>query len=426
LYASVLQALIDHYYTANKSKAFELMALVEEDKDLALESFAALKSLKDKSIIKNNPIQCRFGMVPITASMDLTELINKITQAESKSSSSKAFSKLAKELSIGIIVFNRIVYNPIEYNIRPLILSEEAAKYVQHKEYGITAKTINRFKTILPSGLAAKKSSKVDTKKSDLSTKKSNTPLFNWDFSTEIHNPDAAKFYIVETLNGNTYRFMAPWLSSSNLSLTKFRVLHILNYDNTKPTRATNYHCVATKHATKNMFLSKALDIDSFDEKSTDINSGTLQHDLLTSILEYVEKYLNKNYPKGVKSSNDILDILHESDLIVYFSRELVRRYKTAAADDTRSFDAGAFDFNELLSSFSVSLQKATRRFARELHNSYSRNPLKPEVFGKDDSKIAVMLKLREVLQESINLVIKFDDNLYTDLNYKYLILNFT
>lgn len=398
IYAAVMQELIDHFYTVDKQQAFKLMAIIEEDKSLALDHMKL-----GKSTVKNNPPQHRFGLVPVTISMSISDCITKMSELESKSVKSSSISKVAKELSVGIIVFNRIVYTPIEYNIRPLILEEESKEYVQPKEYGITLKTINRFKTILPS----------ESKK--------------WDFSNEFHNDTEDKFYVLETLNGSTYRFLAPWLSSKSMSMSRFRVVQILDYDITKPSRATNYNFAATKIATKNMFLSKALALESFENQLVDVESGIIQRELTDDVMAFIDKYVSKKYARGIKNSTQVSDILHSDEVIKHFSLSLVLAYKKGASTaDMKNLNAGTFSFSEVLCSFIVNLQLATRRFARELHNGYTRNPLKLDVFEKHDYMTIIREKISSIVFDAISLIIKLDENIYTNLHYKYLILNFT
>jgi len=454
LYANVMQLLIDHYYTIDKLYTFQLMKYLEDDKSLVLNN-PGLKKVKNKTIIKTNPSQTRFGLIPVTVSQPLDICIGKIEQNLNKTTKHKSLKKVADALDISIIVFNHIVYNPIEYNIRSLILEDDAKQYVQPKEFGITDKVVKRFQTIIatekptdwkfsiefyniddaddvsksnksdqPDGVS--KSNKSDQPDGVSKSNKSDQPDGVSQLSKTVSIDSTKKFYILETLNGTTYRFLAPWLSN-NIALARFRVEHILNYDPTKPSRATSYHFNATNLAVQNMFLPKALEMESFENQTTDVASGVIQQELIEQTMRYIDNLIAKKYAKGIKSSIEINDILHDPGLMQHFNRELVKLYKKGSASpDVNEFDAGSFPFYEVLSSFIVNLQIASRRFSREIHTGYSRTPLRPEAFTQHDAASIIRTKILTVVQEAISLIIKLDENLYTSLHYKYLILNFT
>jgi len=96
--------------------------------------------------------------------------------------------------------------------------------------------------------------------------------------------------------------------------------------------------------------------------------------------------------------------------------------------DNLKQFNAGSFPFEEVLVSFMMELQIMTRRLSKELHDGYSRNPLKNEVFDKNNKEkmTTIETKLFDVVTDAIRLIIKDDSNIYLSMHVKYAILNDT
>ncbi len=397
IYANVMQRAIDEFFASERSLSFKLLEYISEDKQLALSG--KYEQVLKKSV-SSNPPQTRFGLLPMTSSMLLKDLLPIILAEEKITVSTDNIAQLAKKHSIGFIEMKSIIYTPVEYNVRPLVNANDAKQYIQPSEYGINEKTVERFKTLSTFGNINK-----------------------WDFSIHVYTPNADHFYIIETLDGKTYRCLAPWLQSSRYSVAKFRAQKLLDYgkDN-KPTKALEYHAYAQQQATKNMFLGKALALEDFDPKLTDIESGKIQANIADAVIEQV-KVVMKSYKKSLDPIV-VSDILHDRSIVETFISATEREF----ALDKRSFDGGKFPIAEIVSSFIVALQTASRRFAREVHNGYSRDPLKPKDFTDDHSANHLLAseKIDRVLRNAVELVIKLDENLFTSNYYKYLILNHT
>ncbi len=393
LYAYLMQRAINEFFSIDKSLVFKLTEFITEDKAHALRGNYK-SNIPPKDASKKNPPQTRFGLLPVTAAMPLKELLKVILAEDNIAADTTNLEKLAKKHHIGFIVFTSIVNTPADYNISALTLPDVAKEYMQPDEYGITKKTIQRFTTLNTYGAG-----------------------YGWSFSITTHNKTAEKFYIIETLDGDTYRCMAPWLQSTKYSVSKFRVKKIIDYDQTIPSRALEYHDLAIKQALPNMFTNKILALDEFDAKLENVQSGSIQHSVVDKVVKVASKLIVKT---KFKSSNDVSNLLHEPVIVEAFISAVEQEF----ASDTNSFNGGAFPRCELASSFITALQTASRRFAREVHNGYSRNPLKDEDLQGDSKQVATD-KIIEVLKNAVELVIKLDDNLFTSSYYKYLILNY-
>lgn len=390
IYARVIQRAIDELFTTDKHLVFQLIAWIEEDKKHALDNMYQTEAKHNKA---NNPPQSRFGLLPMTSSMALKDLLQLVLAEEKTTVDSTNLAQISKKLKIGFIIFNSIVYTPVEYKVRPLVNETEAKEYIQPQEYGINSKTIERFKTLREFGNINK-----------------------WDFSVEVHNTGAEKFYILETLDSKTYRALAPWLSSTRYSVAKFRVHRILDYSEKKVSKALNYHAYCISSATKNMFLGKALELENFENQLTDVESGKMQANIADAVISTVDNIIKKEYKGKITTSLEVSDILHHPDIGRTFINSVVLEF----TNDKTRFDAGKFPMSEIIASFATALQTAGRRFVREVHNGYSREPLKPADIDQ------AVEKIHKVLNDSVELVVKLDSNLFTSNYYKYLILNYT
>ncbi len=390
IYANVMQKSIDTFFSQDKTLVFKLLEFINEDKKLVLADSYQTKSKK----IKTNPPQTRFGLLPATASMALTDLLTLIL---GQSNTTNNFTQLSKKHNCGFIILNSIVYTPVEYNIQRITDVNAAQAYIMPSDAGINKKTIERFTTLTP-------------------LKSSN----KWDFSMEIHNADAGKFYILETLDGNSYRCLVPWLSTTSYSVNKFRAQKLLDYKNGEPTSALNYHALAMKSATKNMFLGRKLALDEFDTQVAQIDSGQIQNAITDAILDVANNLLNR---AKIHTSTDVSDLLHDTSINATFMSAIERAF----AENADNFDGGKFPAAEMMTSFITAMQTTGRRFAREIHNGYARSPLKSSEFTDSaiKNKAIAAEKIESVIRNAVELVIRRDDNLFTSSFYKYLILNY-
>ena len=394
IYANLMQQLIDSYFTTNKTMAFKLLAMIEEDKNNALKGTSTTQFKSSK----NNPRQNRYGMLPVTKSMPIKDILGIISKEVGKSISGIDFKTIAKKLNVGFIIINKIVYSPVEYNTRPLIIEEDAKPYIQPNLYGINEKVINRFNTI-------KQLKLID----------------NWNFSINTYNEDASIFYILETTDGDNYKLLAPWLKSDKYGVAAFRVTRILT--NNSIGRSVDYHAKKINIAIPNMFAKKMLDLESVAERSYDIDSNLIRNSIIGDIMRTINDIYSKKFKNGFKNSTEVSNLLHDPEIVdTYINSSLIHYAKGAD-----SYDAGDFAISEILSTFLVMLQETGRRFSRELHNGYARDPIKDEIFAgiKTTRDNIVMERVLNIVNNTMSLIIKLDSNPFVHIYTKYIKLNF-
>jgi len=477
LYANFIQTLINNIQNdPSKHKLmYEILNMIELDKDEFISGNVQNKlSAKHKNIHIINPPLKRFGLIPVTDSMPLNNILNVIFAGQI--SGKISLQSYAKTNQVCFILMYRVVYNPIEYNIRSLILESDAQTYKQPDGYGITTKVVDRFRNIgLVGGSSTKQPAKSKVKTTGKTTSKTTSKGVSkttskgvsksvsnatsksvsksvsnatsksvsknvsknarWNFSYEIigdhTSENTKKFYVLESLDGFTYRALVPWILPKGFGLPKYRVEMLLSYitSSNKPDRVVNYHHINTKKAVSNMFLRRPLALDILEQHSQEIDTQIIRNELYLKLTKLIkEDIIGKKYAKGQKinSNIDINIIIHDERIKDLFIKVLLSMYDVGSKlSFEQEFSSGLFPFYEILSTFIVSLRKLGNRFMKELHNAYNRNELPSSTFDSADKVTVIYKKLDEIITALLQMLIDDKTNIYSSMNYKYLLLNF-
>jgi hypothetical protein len=173
------------------------------------------------------------------------------------------------------------------------------------------------------------------------------------------------------------------------------------------------------------MFLSKPLGLDSLAEHAKEVDTQIIRNELFLKIKSIINTLISKN---DIDSLHDINDILHSELIKETFTSVILTMYKTASKyTDLQEFDAGKFPFSELFSSFLIELQSITRLFMKQLHDAFNRSLPSNDLFklSKKEKNTAIGKLLDEIILHSLQIVVSDGGNIYSALNYKYLLLNF-
>lgn len=410
LYQHIMQKLILIFYNVLNDENIYfsniLMNRIEQDKNIVL--LADSKKSKFKKIHIANPSLSRFGLIPITDSIELSDALYKVFKK--KFPNNIDLSQIAEEERINIIVSRKIVSVPIEYSINSLINRDIAKQYKQKENSGINKKTIERFNNIRLIGQPEAKTN--NHQPAPIQT-------FDYDFGYDIYEYKCSKYCIFETLDGKTYRILTPWLDNTKYIIDYIHINGFIKYisEPNQPLRATAYQRDAIKQMSVNMFMPNHFDIESFTKKSS-VNTQILQNSIFLDISEI----FHDNIDEKVKTTADINRIIHIPDIKELLIVNIIRMYNNSAPTDYgQEAHAGQFPFAELLTTFFVSLDKLAGRFMKELHDGYNNDPLIPSEFTADRVKV----KLDDVLLKTIHLLIDSTENIYSNINFKYLILNY-
>ncbi len=404
LYSSAIQKILDtDPVDGKKTDVFSINAMIESDKTFFMEGTTKnTLSRKYRKLHNTNPPMKTFGFIPVTESMPIDKLahlmINKQTSGKIN------LAKYAVANNVCFIKLNHVVFEPVEYDIRKVVIPEEAKLFQQPSEYGITEKTIEQYRTV------------------------NQLPENKWNFGYEIIGKTTANlFYVMETIDGVKYRALAPWMKAQGLGLPFFRVKSLLNYiqgDN-NPDRVSNYHQATINKAIPNMFIPRKLDMENIDYSSQDVNITLIQNEVYVNLTNTIKTIIQKEYKKGIRSGYDVNKILHDPRIKESVHSSMLNMFNIGSNVTKYEFSAGAFPFHEILSAYVVDLQQMCDRFMREVHDGYNRNPLSAEVFEQKDNS-DVIKKIDSIILAVVHMLITTNDNIYAYMNYKYMILNFS
>lgn len=411
LYSYIIQKLIDYLSDQKyelKQIMYKIMDQIEYDKDYFMIHNINEKPFKTKY---SNPMIKRFGLIPVTLSTELSDIIPIMLN---KSITGKIdFKSIAKSENCCIIVMQNCTYTPIEYNVQPLLMKHIAGKTLQPINYGINDKIIERFQTIKE--VLDSKGKKSEAK---------------WEFSYEIYgDKESSKYYILETINSKKYRILSPWMFSRSYAIPSHKIKPIVTYLENPyiPSRVSSYQNNSIKQSLKKMFVSKPLDLSSIDEHSKEMDAQGIKTELFLKINSVIKDIIKSEYANGkkLKTNAEINDVIHDSRISDTFSSTLLKMYNIGFKTlDAREFDAGKFPFYELLSSYILDLRDSNRKFMKDLHDTYNRDPINKDILEKNDMSM-INQKIEQVLTAAITNQINDKNNIYQSLNYKYLLLNF-
>lgn len=418
IYSNIVQNLLNiSVSNSNNNITDNILKIIEEDKTYYLvdsqkktqKNSKTNSKTNSKNIHIINPPLRRFGLTPSTLLMNKNKLLEIIL--DKKTNGNINLKKYSKDEKVGFIIFTRVVYHPIEYNINKLINKSEAQNYIQPNEYGINKKIIERFKII----------KQFDTEE-------------KWNFQFELigEYDKVDKYYILETLDTKLYRALTKKYNSDKYSIPKEQIKDLIEYfsNNNQPNRISSYHQLTQKKALNYMFLEKSIDIDNIIDKSQYVNTQIIQNDVYMKILDVLKKYIHVKYHNGdlIKNNNDMNDILHNKDLLITYTEVMIENYdKGMSGTLARNYNAGAFPFEELLASYLKELNFISQRFMKELHDGYNRDPISDEIFkgpNKDKRRI-IMDKLEEIIKSAILITVDNTSNIYSTIITKYNLLNY-
>ena len=392
VYVSITQKTIDNLYHNARGKMFEIVRMIEEDKEYILPD---VENVYTASVCKNQPAIKRFGLMPICSIDTLDNILELILP---NVSGKVDMQRYANKHDVGFIIMINAVYTPIEYNSRMLYDKEEFKNIHLPDGVGVNAKVLNLFGTI----------------HSLLQDKK--TTRQKWDMSIEIINKEAKQFYILEALESNPknqrFRALAPWIQSSNALVSRHRIESLLSYID-KPhevDRITKYQKLCIGKGLNFMFEHIPLDIESMIDRSKTVDIHIVRNKIYIELRKVIHKIIEKNKPKV---DADVNEIIHDKRISIEMRRALIELKKMAGHVEH------GFTEGELLTSYVVDTNYAVRRVMKELHDGYNRNPL------KNITVDSLQQNLDELLMNIVNRVFGENDNIFSSIQLKQILLTY-
>jgi len=410
LYAVIMQKLLDYHKGPYKHISEYILSQIEKDKDFLMSGYIK-NTLKTKDIHLKNPPYKRFGLMPLTDLMPWKTLITKLLNNQITGRIN--LKQYAKKNNLIFILMYHITYTPIQYYLNKLL----ECSTLPNKEYGLTQSLIDKYDII-----------KI------LPTQANDAWDIHYEIIGELDNPKSTQCYIIESINHNQYRALAPWIyGNNNYSIPKHKLEQLIQFikNPNEPNRIANYHTVAIQRSIENMFLLQPLSVKILEENAKEIDIQLMQNDVYLKIMKVIRyDIIYKKYDDGKKilTHRHINEILHDSLILDTFIKVILSMFKVGTKlTFTHEYSAGKFPLHEILVTYIKDLQDLATRFMKELHDQYNKNPLSDTVFRESLSKKNDMIiqHLEQILTKIIQIVLNNKDNIYATLNYKYLLLNF-
>lgn len=405
IYSVILQSVMD----ANRTLITPILQIIEDDKTFALSDadYKYLDEVKIKPM--KNPAHRFFGLVPSNVCKPLNELFPDIYKSDSslsKKSPEEALKHIASKDNVTIIYMKKFTANPIEFSIWKLTRVEDAANYIVKgvtKNSGLSSQLIDRMK-IINYIEAPDKSDK-------------------WNLSEYLlfGPPDGNIFYILDSFNAKTFRFLRPWIANDNNNnkIPRSYITGLLTYMDVIPgnkiDRLSIYNELQEREIYKNMFLRQPIDIEELvADVQAEMDAPKLKQELSTMIAKKV---------KTPKNWYELGNLLHSSELIDEFADSLIKLYPTHFKDSLAMDKRVQFAFSETLSTFLVEINNVRRSFGRALHERYVKTPkdVQQNAFRSAGN---IDIFVTQLIRQALDDIITNKSNVYSSLLMKNKILS--
>lgn len=325
-----------------------------------------------------------------------------------------------KKLDVCVVIINRVIKNPIEFNLWRLIDRKIAHSYAQSPNMGITQNTIDQFNTIQFKELKG--------------TKK-------WNFNIDKYGSiDSEYFIILENLNNELYRVMSIYNeiyehktegSRKEVKIHKNKITEFIDYVKNKgeiptKTRITEYNLIREKEILKNLFLPIKFNVNDIKLKSQIVESHLLRHFILTNLQKQFDEIFKKEYKNGnkIKTYKDISDLVHNKKFIDIFDSILIEQYHIYAIKNENNNND--FNFSESMSTFLTVLFNMNTEFRRLIHDTYISTNIDMKILlATDKIKHDELFDIfTEIVKNVLVKIISDERNIYQEILYKNGLLN--
>lgn len=394
IYSIILQTTMDQ----NKSLITRIIQMIEQDKTFILDDF---KSDYEKLEVKpvKNMAHRFFRLVPSNVSKPLKELFNYIDDTKDVED---CLESIVKKEGISIIYMKKFTANPIEFAIWKLTKLEEAAKFIQlgaEKNTGMNEKLIERMKIIN----YIEKPEKHD----------------KWNLSEYVlygdHKTDM--FYILDSFNNKTFRFLKPWTNAGN-KVPRSYLIGLLSYmgyiKGNSRDRISIYNELQERDIMNHLFLRHPVDVEALvADVQADMDAPKLKQELAGIITDTI---------KTPKNWYELGGVVHNADLIDEFANGIIKLYPKHFKDSLALDKRVQFPFSETISTFLVELNNVKKSFGRSLHERYvktHRDVQQTAFRSVDNTKYFI----KQLIRDSLDDVITNKSNVYSTLLMKNKIL---
>jgi hypothetical protein len=365
LYQSIMKNLIEVNTGTEKGSKIvkKIMKLMEKLKTSSLicPRVGIIGNKNKKSNTVQRLVQMN-NLVPSIKSGPFKDIVKELTGVKVSGEDKRSIDNACKIASsvdrkIGFVVIRKISTNPMKHVIASLIDKEYVIRTgnFQSADAGINAKLYERTKTIIPLDAVPGKGDNIDV-------------YDNEHTGGGGSGSDYDFFYILETLDGSTYRILHPWdAGASNLATPAAWVKNMPVYDKSPSIRVSGYNELLNDSIMVHLQEPLAgIDFMSREEaRKADIKWKNIRENILRVVREEFSSKLSVGSKKGLGALL-ASPKLHSSILLEIVKQlEATDQQKAVAADVTDVY------YEELSVSYLKDLQAMQAKLGRELTNVY-------------------------------------------------------
>jgi hypothetical protein len=352
---------------------------------------------------KNNTVQRLVQWNNLTPHEELLPFKDLMKKLIGVSCEEKDLTKACKIASgatekIGFIVIYKIVKTPMEHRIMSLIdknLSIDA-------NAGINTKIYERTQTIrvLPSPHGS--------------------DAINVYNNEHVESSEMNYFYIVETLDGNTFRVLHPWgVHTTNFKIPASWVQNMSDPKRTPSRRLAGYSDIINENILKHL-QNPILPIDFMSRSErikADIKWKNIKENITRELLkEFDEKISKQNIAKLIASDKFQRAVVH--NIVVQLEKQTSTA--TSATDDSgQAKEKTHLYYEEMSISYLKDLDAIQGHLGRELINVYQK-----EIKNSSGSSVASMFS--DLMNRVLSKILGNKSNIFNTMQYKSELLTKT
>jgi hypothetical protein len=408
LYCELINKIIKKF-SQDKIIFFTILDIIEEDKSRILLG-NNIKLLNSDKTIELNPYYKNFGLLPSTKSISINEISKIVFSTPVKNI--KQFIKLCQKKNYGVIIINKIISNPILYNITNLLDWKESKQFSNlHKSNsGININLIERYNNV------QKSEDKV----------KWNFSIESYGLKLNKYNEEMNNFVIVlDSLLPDTYRLNSLKLNELNnyfIRISKIKELYEYCSKKTNKliaTRISQYNKICLSNSLNNLFSPVKVNMEKIQTLSSIIDPKYLRNEIYILLLEYFNKKLSSN----IKDNYTYGNLIHNEEFLDIFSDVLEREFHNYLYENYSEYLTGHIQISEIICSLLNVIYIYQRTFTKEIHDYFKNNLFN---FSSDTTLQQIRAHFDEMIRTVLNNIITIESNVYQTILYKINLLKNT
>ncbi len=412
IYIAILDQILSNISTwmpDSMRTSYTIRSAIEADKNFVLQT----ESRSKKPHNQVNPYIKTFNLIPMSKSQDISDVCEQIFKQKCKTFNE--FVKICDKNHYGLIVMNRIIPNPITYNIKQLIdwnISKEFSD-IHKKEYGVNIALLERNKTI----------DKIAVPKEHNKWKFSiDTYVLTFkDYEAEMGN----YVILLDSLANGHYRILCNYISVDRYFVLVSSIKELYHHCAgiiPPSTRTSDVNAIIQNQAMPNIFIPIMINQDKLKDISSVVDPKYLRNNIYLRLNEEFQAQLDREYKGGkhIKDNYTYAKIIHDEKFLCIFSDTITQEFHKFIYNSFDEYKMGHINLSEIFSSFMNTIFIYQRSFVKGIHDYFKDNQIK---FNGDITPQIIKNHFNEMSKHVLDKLITADSNIYQTVLYKINIL---